>query len=66
MEFSPFEEFPLHFLSGFQSDGGGQGEREVDIEPGILAAGADGLDADGKGGRHCVGGSFNKWWLYYC
>lgn len=52
MQFSPLEQFPLHLLAGFQSDGGRQGEGEVDIESGVLPAGADGLDPEGEGCRH--------------
>jgi len=38
VEFAPFEEFPVHLFSGLQSDGGGQGQREVDIEAWVLPA----------------------------
>ena len=50
VEFSPVEQFPLDFFSGSQTDGGGQRQGEVDVEPGLLAFRPDGLNFQGIGG----------------
>lgn len=44
MQFAAVEQFPLDFLAGLQADGGGERQREVDVESGLLALGADGLN----------------------
>jgi len=44
MKFSPIQEFPLDLLSWFQTDGRGEGDREVNVELGFLPFGADGLN----------------------
>ena len=44
VQFAAVEQFPLDFLAGFQADGRRQGQREVDIQTGLLALGTDGLN----------------------
>ncbi len=48
------QEFPLHLLAGFQTDGGRQGQGKAHVEPGFLAARADGLYAQRIAGFHFV------------
>lgn len=43
MEFPPIQEFPGHFFSRFQADGGGQGQRKIHVEFWGLPFGPDGL-----------------------
>ena len=44
VEFAAVEQLPLDFITGLQADGGGQGQREIDIKSGLLVLGADGLN----------------------
>ncbi len=53
MKLAAIEQFPLHFFAWLQGDGCGQGQRETDIEPGLLSARTNGLNAQRKGGWHC-------------
>jgi len=34
VQFAAVEQFPLDFFAGLQADGGGEGQREVDVESG--------------------------------
>jgi hypothetical protein len=43
VEFPAVQEFPFDLLAGFQADRGGQGQRDIDVETGVLPPGADGL-----------------------
>ena len=52
MEFTAIEQFPLHGFTRLQADGGGQGQREADVEARLLALGTTGLNFDGIGGLH--------------
>ncbi len=44
VEFAAVEQLPLDFITGLQADGGGQGQREIDIKPGLLVFGTDRLN----------------------
>jgi hypothetical protein len=52
VEFAPVKQFPLDLIAGPQADGGGQGQGEAHVEPGSLAFGTNGLNAQGVGHRH--------------
>ena len=52
MKFLAVQEFPLDLVSRLETDGGGEGHGEADIQAGVLSAGADGLDPQGIGGLH--------------
>lgn len=52
MEFAALEQFPLDFVPGLQTDGGGQGQGKAHVEPGLLPARTDGLDFEGIGDGH--------------
>ena len=43
VKFSAVQEFPLHLLAGFQTDGRCQGDWEIDVEFGFLPFGPNGL-----------------------
>jgi hypothetical protein len=43
-KFSAIEQFPLDFFTGLQADGRRQEQGKIDIELGLLAFGADGLN----------------------
>jgi hypothetical protein len=43
VKFAPVQQFPLDGFTGLHSDGGSQGDGEVDVEPGGGALGANGL-----------------------
>jgi hypothetical protein len=44
MEFAAIQQFPLHLFACFETDGGRQRQREIDVEARLLAFGADGLN----------------------
>ena len=52
MKFTPIEQLPLNLFSRFQADGGGQGQGEAHIEPGVLSARTNRLDPQGIGSGH--------------
>ena len=52
LKFAPVEQFPLDLFTGFQADGGGQCQREAHVEPWVLSARTDGLDAQWEGCLH--------------
>jgi len=43
MQFAAIEQFPLDGFAGVESDGGSEGDGEVDVEPGRGALGSNGL-----------------------
>ena len=52
VQFAAFEQLPLDRFARFQTDGGGQGEWEADVEARVLATRANRLDTQGIGGWH--------------
>ena len=44
VQFRAIEQFPLDFFTGLQADGRRQRQGKIDVEPGLLAFGADGLN----------------------
>lgn len=52
MKLAAVEQFPLNFFAWLQADRGGQGERETDIEPGLLSARTNRLDPQRIGRGH--------------
>jgi hypothetical protein len=52
VQFTAVEQLPLDFFAGLQADGGGERQREVDVESGLLALGADGLNFERIIGLH--------------
>ena len=44
MQFATVQEFPLDPFTGFQADRRSQGQREINIQPGRLALGPNGLN----------------------
>ena len=55
MQFTAVEEFPLDLFARLQADSGRQGQREADIEPGILSARTDRLHTQRVGRFHFPG-----------
>ena len=47
MQLAAVQQFPLHLLSGLQSDGGHQRQRDVDMEARGLVLGTNALYFDG-------------------
>jgi hypothetical protein len=47
VEFASIQQFPLYGLARPQPNGRSQGQGEVDVEAGLLALGADGLNLQG-------------------
>jgi hypothetical protein len=43
VKFSAVQEFPLHLLARFQTNGCGKGDWEIDVEFGFLSFGPNGL-----------------------
>jgi len=54
MQFPPIQQLPLNVIAGVEADGRGQGQWKTDVEPGLLALRADGLDFQRIGGRRHV------------
>ena len=54
VKFAAIEQLPLDLFSRFQADGGGQGQGEAHIEPGVLSARTNRLDPQRIGSRHFV------------
>ena len=44
VEFAAVEQLPLDIVTGGQTNGGSQGQREIDIKPGLLVFRADRLN----------------------
>lgn len=44
MEFSTIQQLPGDLLPGVESDGGGQRQRKINVEPGLLLSASDGLN----------------------
>ena len=44
VEFAAVEQLPLDIVAGGQANGGSQGQREIDIKPGLLVFRADRLN----------------------
>lgn len=66
MEFAAIQQFPLDFIAGLQTDRGGQGQGEADVEPGSLTTGTNGLNAQGVRHRHSIAWNDVFYWTSPC